>query len=109
MPGARAETISTIANLIAAGDLDLRNGDVDDLGKQLLKVRGIGPWTVDYFRMRGLGDPDAFPETDLILKQNAQRSGLADSSRELLDRATAWRPWRAYAAHHLWNLRKEME
>ena len=105
MPGARAQTISTIANQIAAGDVDLRNGDLEDLGKRLLKVRGIGPWTVDYFRMRGLGDPDAFPETDLILKQNAQRSGLVESSHKLLDRATAWRPWRAYAAHHLWNLR----
>ena len=109
MPGARAQTISTIANDIASGELDLRSGDVAELSTQLLKVRGIGPWTVDYFRMRGLGDPDAFPETDLILKQNAQRSGLAANSRELLDRATAWRPWRAYAAHHLWNLGQEME
>jgi AraC family transcriptional regulator of adaptative response / DNA-3-methyladenine glycosylase II len=52
---------------------------------------GIGPWTVDYVAMRALGDPDAFPGTDLILKRK-----LAGLNPKL------WSPWRSYAAMHLW-------
>jgi AraC family transcriptional regulator of adaptative response / DNA-3-methyladenine glycosylase II len=107
MPSARAATISTLAQRVAGGVLDLRGGDSDAIATELLAIRGIGPWTVDYFRMRGLADPDAFPATDLILKQNAQRIGLGKAPRELVSRSAHWRPWRAYAAHHLWNLPKE--
>ena len=45
------------------------------------------------------GDPDAFPHGDLALRKAA--GGIAD--RELLRRAEAWRPWRAYAALLLWR------
>jgi AraC family transcriptional regulator of adaptative response / DNA-3-methyladenine glycosylase II len=48
--------------------------------------------------MRTLRWPDAFPATDAALQQAA---GLSDAS-SLLERAEAWRPWRAYAALHLW-------
>jgi AraC family transcriptional regulator of adaptative response / DNA-3-methyladenine glycosylase II len=50
--------------------------------------------------MRALGDPDAFPATDLGVKQAAATLGL--SAAELGAAAAAWRPWRAYAVQHLW-------
>ena len=65
----------------------------------LLELPGIGPWTVEYVAMRALRDPDAFPASDLVLR-NAL-GGI--SEREALARAEAWRPWRAYAAMHLWT------
>jgi AraC family transcriptional regulator of adaptative response / DNA-3-methyladenine glycosylase II len=74
MPSSRAETIRRIAH----GSLD---------------VKGIGPWTRSYIAMRS-GDPDAFPETDLVL-----RKAMDDIGK----RAEAWRPWRAYAAILLWR------
>lgn len=64
-----------------------------------LDIPGIGPWTTEYIAMRASGDPDAFPAGDLIL----QRAADCKSSRELEQRAEAWRPWRAYAAMHLWQ------
>jgi AraC family transcriptional regulator of adaptative response / DNA-3-methyladenine glycosylase II len=48
--------------------------------------------------MRALGEPDAFPEGDLGL-----RKALGVEKDALLARAEAWRPWRAYAAMHLWT------
>jgi 3-methyladenine DNA glycosylase/8-oxoguanine DNA glycosylase len=36
------------------------------------------------------------------LRAIAGRERRRPSSSELLDRANAWRPWRAYAAQHLW-------
>jgi AraC family transcriptional regulator of adaptative response / DNA-3-methyladenine glycosylase II len=52
--------------------------------------------------MRGVGDPDAFPAEDLILRRIAG-SGKALTAAALRKRAEAWRPWRAYAVMHLWR------
>jgi AraC family transcriptional regulator of adaptative response / DNA-3-methyladenine glycosylase II len=53
--------------------------------------------------MRALGDPDAFPHSDLILLRAAAERGEVLTPKKLLDRASAWRPWRAYAVMLLWR------
>jgi AraC family transcriptional regulator of adaptative response / DNA-3-methyladenine glycosylase II len=54
--------------------------------------------------MRALGDPDAFPASDLgLLRAMVGPSGIRPTPQALLARAEAWRPWRAYAAQHLWT------
>ena len=65
----------------------------------LLALPGVGPWTAQYIAMRAFGEPDAFPAGDLVL----QRAAGCRNARELEERAEAWRPWRAYAAIHLWQ------
>jgi AraC family transcriptional regulator, regulatory protein of adaptative response / DNA-3-methyladenine glycosylase II len=52
--------------------------------------------------MRAYGEPDAFPFTDLGLRRSVGKSGIPVSPTELLRMADSWRPWRAYAAMHLW-------
>jgi AraC family transcriptional regulator of adaptative response / DNA-3-methyladenine glycosylase II len=90
MPRKRAETIRTLARAVISGEIVLGRDD-------LTQLPGIGPWTASYIAMR-LGDPDAFPAGDLILRRNA--GDLAE--RELMKRAERWRPYRAYAAVLLW-------
>ena len=107
MPGARARALALVAQTVATGEVDLRNSDHAALRMQLLAMSGIGPWTVNYMQLRGLGDRDAFPETDLILKNNARRLGLPDKARDLSLYSHRWSPWRAYAAHHIWSLPQE--
>jgi 3-methyladenine DNA glycosylase/8-oxoguanine DNA glycosylase len=53
--------------------------------------------------MWALGEPDAFPTGNLGLLHALK----LESSRELEQRAEAWRPWRAYAAMYLWNMASE--
>jgi AraC family transcriptional regulator of adaptative response / DNA-3-methyladenine glycosylase II len=65
------------------------------LRKALLDTKGIGPWSAEYICLRALGDTDAFPRTDLIL-----RRALALYPK--LDLA-AMKPWRSYAAMYLWK------
>jgi AraC family transcriptional regulator of adaptative response / DNA-3-methyladenine glycosylase II len=67
--------------------------------ERLMALPGIGSWTAHYIAMRGLRWPDAFPHSDLGL-----RKALGGRPpREVLELAEGWRPWRAYAAMHLWN------
>jgi AraC family transcriptional regulator of adaptative response / DNA-3-methyladenine glycosylase II len=107
MPGARARTVHLAAAAVADGEVDLRTGDPDEVGAALLALPGVGPWTAAYVRLRGLGDPDAFPDTDLGLRHGARAVGLPDRARDLAERAAVWSPWRSYAAQHLWTRLEE--
>jgi AraC family transcriptional regulator of adaptative response / DNA-3-methyladenine glycosylase II len=101
MPGARARTLLALAGVIASGDLVLERGaDPDLVAARMLALPGVGPWTASLVAMRALGAPDAFPGGDL----GVLRALGVKSAREAEARAEAWRPWRAYAAMHLWNL-----
>ena len=99
----RERTLRALTDAVVSGRLALHVGaDRDELRDTLRSIPGIGPWTVEEVALRGLGDPDAFPATDLVLGRVASRLGLPAGARELTDRAEGWRPWRAYAAQHLW-------
>jgi len=93
---ARAHALGALASAVADGSLALDPGaDRDATRERLLTLPGIGPWTAEYVAMRALGDPDAFPATDLgVQKALARLGGDPDPDR--------WRPWRAYAVQHLW-------
>ena len=75
-----------------------------DCVSQLRALPGIGEWTAQYIAMRELREPDAFPAGDIgLLRAMADRNGKRPTARELLADAERWRPWRAYAAQHLWT------
>jgi len=101
---ARAETIRGLASAVARGRLRLDSSlGLDDAVQRLSALPGIGEWTAQYVALRAFGEPDAFPAGDLGL-----RRALADDagmpSTPLLSRmAESWRPWRGYAAVHLWT------
>ncbi|MBA4608560.1 DNA-3-methyladenine glycosylase 2 family protein [Aeromicrobium sp. Marseille-Q0843] len=99
MPRGRAAAILAVAHAVASGELDLHPGaDREAARARLLAIRGIGPWTADYVRMRALGDPDVLLETDLVLRRVLAREGLERTRTE------RWRPWRSYASLHLWRV-----
>jgi len=103
MPRSRAATVRRLAAAVAGGELDLGPGaDPPVAVAGLLALPGIGPWTAAYVAMRALGDRDAFPATDLVLRRSAAALGLPGDARALAARAARWAPWRAYAAQHLW-------
>ncbi|MCW4456718.1 AlkA N-terminal domain-containing protein [Microbacterium sp. MPKO10] len=93
----RAATLHTVVTELASG-LTL-DGDPVSIRHRLLGLKGIGPWTADYLAVRAVGDRDAFPAGDLVLRR---AMGAADV-REAMARGEAWRPRRAYATFHLWT------
>jgi AraC family transcriptional regulator, regulatory protein of adaptative response / DNA-3-methyladenine glycosylase II len=85
MPRARAEAIRGLARAVAEGE-----GVIED-PHRFASLPGIGAWTAGYVAMRALRDPDAFPRGDVVLRRFERASD-------------PWRPWRAYAAMHLWTM-----
>ncbi len=103
IPGARAGALRNFARAVTDGSLRLEvTANLDEALAELTAVRGIGRWTAHYIAMRGLGERDAFPASDLGLRRALARNGTLPSEDEVLTGAEAWRPWRSYAAMHLW-------
>ncbi|HTK28854.1 MAG TPA: AlkA N-terminal domain-containing protein [Vicinamibacterales bacterium] len=95
----RAASIRMLAGRVAGGTLSLGPGDPDELAAALRPLPGIGDWTIGYIAMRALGDPDALPSGDLVLRRMTGCGTAAALER----RSAPWRPWRAYAALLLWH------
>jgi AraC family transcriptional regulator of adaptative response / DNA-3-methyladenine glycosylase II len=95
LTGARVRAVRALAVEVAEGRLLLDpGGDRVRARAQLIALPGVGTWTAEYVAMRALADPDAWPETDLVVRRRLAARG-GDPER--------WRPWRAYGALHLWN------
>jgi AraC family transcriptional regulator of adaptative response / DNA-3-methyladenine glycosylase II len=106
LPRARAESMRGFARAVCDGRIrfDSAVSSQEMIGR-MCELPGIGPWTANYIAMRALGDPDAFPASDLgLLKASAM-----SSPRRLQEMADAWRPWRSYAAMYLWESLREKE
>lgn len=104
MPQARKAALKAIAEA-AVEDPDLFQplSTVEETVARLCAIRGIGEWTAHYIALRAVREPDAFPASDIgLLRGAAGQGGTRPSPYELQKRAEAWRPWRAYAAQHLW-------
>lgn len=99
----------TLAEAIVTGRLDLgavgRMSDEDARG-ELIRQKGIGPWSADIYLLQALRRRDIWPSSDLALIVAVQEiRGLdARPSVEQVDAiGESWRPWRAVAARMLWH------
>lgn len=130
MPAARLTALKAVAQAaLADPNLFRPFGSVEETVARLRSIRGIGEWTAQYIALRAIREMDAFPATDIGLLRgmasiagNKNRNGVKkktqrelgkmeaekvktngkSTSADLLIRAESWRPWRAYAAQHLW-------
>lgn len=104
MPGARRAALRTLAEAAIADPMLFQpRGTVEETVARLCAIPGIGPWTAQYIALRAVREPDAFPASDVGLLRGATGAdGVRPTAAALQGRAEAWRPWRAYAAQHLW-------
>jgi AraC family transcriptional regulator of adaptative response / DNA-3-methyladenine glycosylase II len=104
LPRARAAAIRGFAEAVASGALELDGArSLDDAVARLSTLPGVGPWTAQYVAMRALGEPDAFPASDLWLRRALGENGRPVSAARAEALAERWRPWRSYAALALWS------
>ncbi|MCU1249605.1 MAG: DNA-3-methyladenine glycosylase / Transcriptional regulator Ada [Edaphobacter sp.] len=104
MPAARQASLKALAEASAADpDLFRPFGTIEEAILRLRAIRGVGEWTAQYIALRAFREMDAFPAADIgLLRGAATIDGARSTSTSLLNRAESWRPWRAYAAQHLW-------
>jgi AraC family transcriptional regulator of adaptative response / DNA-3-methyladenine glycosylase II len=104
MPKARLMALSSLAAAIVADPLIFGpRRSLEEAIAQLRSLAGVGEWTAQYIAMRELREPDAFPAADIgLMRALSYGSGVRPSPAEMLAHAERWRPWRAYAALHLW-------
>jgi len=104
MPGSRRSTLVALAEAVLAEPrLFEPLATIEDTVARLCAIRGVGDWTAHYIALRAAREPDAFPASDVgLLRGAADRKGVRPSPSALTARAQRWRPWRAYAAQHLW-------
>ncbi|HEY7687776.1 MAG TPA: AlkA N-terminal domain-containing protein [Dongiaceae bacterium] len=103
MPMARKKALVALAEAVLADpSLFQPLGTVEETVARLRAIKGVGEWTAHYIALRAVRETDAFPASDIGLLRGAARNGTRPSPAELADRAEPWRPWRAYAAQHLW-------
>ena len=94
----RAATVTVFARAVAT-DPDLLSPQhaLEELVERIVDLDGFGPWTAHYMAMR-MGHADAFPASDLGVRKALDMA----PEKDVLRRAEPWRPYRAYAAMHLW-------
>jgi DNA-3-methyladenine glycosylase II len=106
----KAEYLIGIADEIQSGRLDLAalaEMSSQDVQKRLVKIRGIGAWTADNFRLFALGDMDAWPANDIALQEGMKRLKSLDerpNGKMLETLGEAWRPYRGAGALMLWHI-----
>jgi DNA-3-methyladenine glycosylase II len=105
----KAYYCSQLAESIISGSLNLEGlrkmGD-EQARDELIKIRGIGPWTADIYLLMALRRPDVWPIGDLALTtavQRVKKLGARPSTQELETLSLAWKPWRAVAARIFWH------
>ena len=104
MPKSRGAALEALAGRVAEDPaIFAPRGDLESAIAALSSLPGVGPWTAQYIALREQREPDAFPHADIgLLRGFTGKDGRRPTPNELLARAEAWRPWRAYAAQHLW-------
>lgn len=91
MPGRRKQTLKDFAAWFQQKEHAQQDFELSDI----LSIKGIGPWSYEYIKLRSGEDPDAFPEKDLGVIKALEAHQITDTSK--------WSPWRSYATLHLWN------
>ncbi len=87
MPNSRKETLARLAQHIA--------NTPESPPSNWLSLKGIGPWTVSYARMRGASEPDLFLDSDLIVKKYLAKHPQLNAAKVS--------PWGSYATLHCWS------
>ncbi|MDZ7685158.1 MAG: hypothetical protein U5O39_09290 [Gammaproteobacteria bacterium] len=101
MPRQRAEAIRELSRRVAVGEMDLATSSPAELQTALVAIKGIGPWTARYAAMRAAGIRMRYCPAIWCCRRVANLYLGIDNEQALLERAEAWRPWRAYAGVHL--------
>ena len=103
----KAEYISDIAQSVASGSLDLdalASLPDESIVEELVKLRGVGPWTAHWLLIRAFDRPDGFPGGDLAIQRSLgalYNGGRRLTEDEAVELSARWRPYRSYLVTYM--------
>ena len=68
-----------------------------------IALKGIGPWTISYAKLRGLSQPDCFLSSDLVIKKAIFEINPTATVHDINPLTQSLSPWGSYATFHCWN------
>jgi DNA-3-methyladenine glycosylase II len=101
--------IQNLAYLVYNNYLDLKklkHMSGDEVTNVLIKVKGIGQWTINNYRIFALQDVDAWPSADLALQESIKlikKFTLRPKQEEMEKVGIKWKPYRGATALFLWH------
>jgi DNA-3-methyladenine glycosylase II len=107
--GRKAEYVIGVSQAIVKGDLNLDALKVlseEEIYQQLIKLKGIGPWTIQNLLMFGYGKPNLFPNTDIGIQNALKKLYQLDRKptlEEIEQYKKPWEPYLSYASLYLWR------
>jgi DNA-3-methyladenine glycosylase II len=105
----KAAYVRGLALSIERGETDLdaiAQYEDDRAHAELVRLKGIGPWSADIYLLMALGRRDVWPRHDLALAsamREVKRLRSLPTPERQIEIAESWRPWRAVAARILWH------
>ena len=113
LSNAKIRTVRCIAAAFKDGSLNprrLSRVSDEEAFRELVAVKGIGPWTANIYLMFVLQRPDVFPSTDLgIVTTMRKLYDVEGSQEELHEIAEKWRPYRSIACWYIWQAARSPE
>ncbi|MFW2388610.1 MAG: DNA-3-methyladenine glycosylase 2, partial [Polyangiales bacterium] len=104
VPKRRGRSIQALAKAVHEGALRLDGSpSLEAAVDGLRSITDLSCTTAQYIAMRVYREPDAFPSSNPWLREGVSNNGTPVSIPELENHADRWRPFRAYAAMHLWD------
>lgn len=101
--GTRIAAVRSLSRAVLEGRVEFGAAPAQVIAA-LAALPGVGPWTAQYVALRALGEPDALPYGDWVLRRMAAPPDRAPlTAQQLEQRSQAWRPWRSYATVYLWQ------
>ena len=107
--GRKAEYVIDTSRLIVEGKInfnELEQQTDEEVMKNLIKIRGIGPWTVQSLLLSGLGRPNLFPKADIGVQRAIQQHFQLEkkpSHDEMDQYSEQWSPYLSYATLYFWR------
>ena len=98
----KVEYMKNVLSFFAENHLDLESLDQNQIEKKLIKIKGIGKWTIEMFLMFVVLKPDIFSFGDLALINSIKKNyGISDKN-EISKLTLSWSPYRTVASLLLW-------
>ncbi|WP_147533512.1 DNA-3-methyladenine glycosylase family protein [Bacillus marasmi] len=105
----KAEYVIGVGKAIVEGQLDLeklKHMTDEEVLQNMIKLRGVGPWTVQNFLLFGLGRPNLFPIADIGIQNAIKKLFEMDRKptiEEMEHYKKDWDPYLSYASLYLWR------